>query len=69
MLHQGATTIQDAFDLFLLDIQARGLAASTLIFYKVKVAPFLRWCEDQQLEQLNCNQDENSSFSSYRTVL
>jgi integrase/recombinase XerD len=52
MLHQGATTIQDAFELFLLDIQARGLAASSLIFYKVKVAPFLCWCEGQQLEQL-----------------
>ncbi len=44
MLHQGTTTIQDAFELFLFDMQARGLAVSTLHFYKVKVAPFLRWC-------------------------
>ena len=53
MLQKRTITIQDAFDLFLLDMQARGLAESTLHFYKVKFAVFLRWCEEQELEQLH----------------
>jgi integrase/recombinase XerD len=52
MLHQKAITISDAFDLFLLDAQARNLADKSLRAYRVTVGPFLRWCDEQGLVRL-----------------
>lgn len=52
MSKQRALTISDAFDLFLLDAQARGLASSTINTYKIKVRPFLDWCEAEGIEPL-----------------
>ena len=48
-----ALSTTDALQLFLLDCQARRLTASTLTFYRIKVASFLRWLAAQEVTGLD----------------
>lgn len=46
------STLQQALDHFMLDAQAKRLAASTLIYYRARLTLFFGWCEGQQLSRV-----------------
>src|SRR5690606_14833836 len=41
-----------AADLYYLDNRARGLTEATVSSYKAKMAIFVRWCEEKQIDKL-----------------
>ena len=50
MSNQKLTPIQSAFDIFLLDCEARRLTDSTIRTYRFRLGSFLSWCESQSLQ-------------------
>ena len=55
-MEQWSTSIQNAFDLFYLEAQSRRYTQSTLQFYQRRLKPFMQWCAERnvcQLEQLS----------------
>lgn len=51
-MHLGTHQFSDAFDMFMLDCEARRLTPATRQFYHYKLAPFIRWCEAEGLGHL-----------------
>jgi site-specific recombinase XerC len=52
-MHLGTHLFSDAFDMFLLDCEARRLTPATREFYKVKLSRFIRWCESEGVHALH----------------
>lgn len=52
-MHLGTHQFCDAFDMFMLDCEARRLTPATRQFYQYKLAPFVRWCEAEGLHALH----------------
>lgn len=84
MAEQRPTPIKDAYQLFLLDCEARRFTAATLAYYRHRLGRFIQWAVDQQIahvQDLNSNhikqymialQQRNLSgyslFAEYRTM-
>src|SRR5262245_10793790 len=52
MRQRGTHTFVDAFEMFMLDCEARRLTAATRQFYQGKIGMFLRWCSRNEVELL-----------------
>jgi integrase/recombinase XerD len=52
VMQRGTHLFSTAFDLFLLDCEARRLTVQTLSFYKAKLSLFIRWCEADGIETI-----------------
>jgi site-specific recombinase XerD len=52
-MHLGTHNFSDAFDMFLLDCEARRLTPATRQFYSGKLSLFIRWCEGEDIHALH----------------
>lgn len=52
MIQRGTHTIDDGYEMFMLDCEARRLTPSTQQFYRAKLRIFLRWCNGNEVETL-----------------
>src|SRR4051794_356445 len=53
MLQQQRSTVFDAFEMFLLDCEARQFTKDTLRFYRGRLSLFVRWCDEQRISNLS----------------
>ena len=49
---QQRTKLTDAYELFILDCEARGFTPDTVRFYRGRLGLFLKWCADQSITTL-----------------
>lgn len=52
-MHLGTHQFSDAFDMFMLDCEARRLTPGTRQFYQYKLSLFIAWCETEGLRALH----------------
>lgn len=49
------TSIRDAFDDFILDMESRGFRHGTITNYRSRVGAFVRWCEENGVNEIDAN--------------
>jgi site-specific recombinase XerD len=52
MTEQWSCPIQDAYEMFRMDCEARRFTESTLRFYRFRLFPFIHWCEEKGIVSL-----------------
>src|SRR5262245_56982826 len=50
---QQRITLDEAFELFVLDAQSRRFTRATIRFYNGRLSLFLKWCSEQDLARLS----------------